>query len=439
MIRSKWKIAVSGLALLCLVAGFGFAAGAEEPDPTPTIEMWHWETPPHRVEGIENLVDRFEEETGITVEQVPIDFGDYVSRILSAIATGDLPEIIQINPPQLPLLLEHNALVEVDDLFERLNARHGYSPAHYELYIMDGAQWGIPAFGVYWPMTYRADLYREAGLDPPKTWDELLHAAEVLTTDDHYGYMLPVSDHGNYGSQVVWSFLRSNNAQIVDVVDGEERIVFDSPETRETYAFLAELAEYTVPGAEEMDWGMAERLLREGIPATAMYTGSWILPVYQDTPELLENYAMDLMPIPEGGRVAHTGYPRAMVLTQAAAEHREAVDQFLEWFYEPENSAEFMLSEPGLFAPVTETTATSEHFLGDEVISRVRDAMEKQIEAGDTLEVIGFIGDEPSRFSAEIESSFLLGRVLQRIVLDGWSVDEAVEWGQEQYEAIIRD
>lgn len=430
-----------GVAAVASGAGQGESA-AEDVE----LEIWHWETPPHRVERMGSLLEQYESETGVTVKQVPTNFPDYQTKILSAISANQLPDMMFINPTQVTLLRQQDAIVDISDLFDELDDAHSFPAALASPYNIDGKQWGIPIYGVFWPMTYRQDLYEEAGLDPPVTWEETLNAAEQLTQDrdgdgqvDVYGFLLPVSANGNYGSQVVWSFLRSNGGQIVSTEGGSEEIVFDSEATRETYRFLAGLAEYTAPGAENMDWGQAERLIRSGRASTVMYNGAWIRALAEDDPQLLGNYSMELMPSPEGGRVAHTGYPRAIVLTESALENKEAVYNFMRWLYQPEHQAEVLLMEAGLFMPVTEAAANSERFNSNEIIAANQQLIDKQFEAGSSIEIIGFVDDTPSLHASEIESSFLLGQVLQKIVLSGWSVERAVSWGAEEYRKIIAD
>jgi hypothetical protein len=56
---------------------------------------------------------------------------------------------------------------------------------------------------------------------------------------------------------------------------------------------------------------------------------------------------------------------------------------------------------------------------------------------GQTLQVIGFTGPEPAPHASQIESSFTLAKVLQKIVIEGLSPEDAVAWGEQQYLDII--
>jgi len=426
------------------------APAVEEPTEAPvveepvTISLWHWETPPHRVEALQTWLDRYEAESGITVEQVPINFPDYQTKILAAIATDTLPEMILINPPHLPLMVSEEAILPVDDLFKELHGQYEFFEAAVNIYNMDGVQYGIPIYGVYWPLVYRPDLLEEAGLDVPKTWDEFLTVTRELTQDtdgdgvaDVYGFCMPVSANGNYGSQMVWSFLRSGGGDVVKVIDGEETIVFNSPETIRTYEYLAQLAEFAPPGADNADWGSTELLIKAGKCATVMFTGSWLGELHESDPDLAAKYRMTDMPWPADGTNIHTGYPRALVLTKSASDHVEEVEAFVRWLYEPANHAEMLMIEPALLMPVDVATAESDAFWSYPMNKQYRNLVEEQARVGQTLQVIGFTGADPAPHASQIESSFTLAKVLQKIVYEGMSPEDAVAWGEQQYLDII--
>lgn len=423
---------------------------AAEPEEEPaaaepvTLTFWHWETPPHRVEALQIWLDRYEAETGVTVEQVPINFPDYQTKILAAIAADTLPDMMLINPPHLPLIESAGAILPIDDIFADLHEQYEFFEAGVDIYNMGGVQWGIPIYGVYWPMIYRPDLLEEAGLDTPRTWDEFLTVTRELTTDtdgdgvvDQYGFCMPVSANGNYGSQMVWSFLRSGGGDVVSVSDGVETIVFNSPENVRTYGYLAQLAAFAPPGADNADWGSTELLIKAGKCGTVMFTGSWLGELDANDPDLAAKYRMTDMPWPEDGTNIHTGYPRALVMTTTAEANLNQVEAFVRWLYEPANHAEMLMAEPALLMPVDKATAESDAFWSYPMNNQYRNLVEEQARVGQTLQVIGFTGAEPAPNASQIETSFTLAKVLQQIVFEGLSPEEAVAWGEQQYLDII--
>jgi len=439
-------LALSVAVALSLVFTWPAKVSAED----IVLNLWHWETPPHRVEKLDEILAKFREETGIEVRQNPISFPELNSKILAAIAANRLPEMIWVNPPQLMILRKHNSLVPVTDIFKKIDAEVQFLNPSIELYRFDQEQLTIPVYGISWPLEYRADLYEENGLEPPVYWTDLLEAAKKLTKDldgdgriDIYGMMMPYSIKGNYGSQAIWGFLRTNRANVVEMENGKEKIVFNSTQTIETYKFLKELTKYTSPGSENMDWGMGELQIRTGKVATAVYTAGFLSTLYRKgLEEMARKWKQKFIPRPKDGRIGHTAYTRGLVFTTTVISSKEreaAVKTFVRWLYKPENYAEMMMMEPVLFVPVVNGKSMMDAFFAKPLIGKFRGAMEVQIDVLNNSSVIGFVNGIKAPHAAELEGSFTLGAVLQKIVLQGWSVERAVEWGQKRYEEIIKE
>lgn len=405
------------------------------------LTMWHWETPPHRVKVHESIAAEFKKDTGITLKQVPINFPEYQQRMLAAIAARDLPDMIQVNPPTFMTLFSHQAIVPITDVFREIHARVKFFEATYRDYTHNNEHWGIPVFGVVWPLLYREDLYKSIGMpEGPHTWDELLKGAKTFTREGIFGMGLPVSTNGNYGSQNVWGFLRTHGGAIVDCSGGSEKIVFNSPRTVETYKFLADLAQYSPPGNQNWAWAEGELMVKTGKVATAVFTGSWLRETDAKSPELAAKYRF--APMPVGGKddkPLNTGYPRNITVTKAAKEkgRMEAVKTWLTWLTQPDHHATYLFMEPGLFVPMSEATTKSKVWTDHPINQKYAALMRTQATAMSTASTIGFENGCRSPKAGAYEGSFLLSAVLQKIVINKMPVPEAVAWGHAEYQKIL--
>lgn len=407
------------------------------------LEVWHWETPPHRVKAYEGLFKRFTEETGISITQVPINYPEYPTKITAAAESDTLPDIVFANPAELTLLLSSDSLVPLDDVFNDVHNSVNFLEKSYTDYTIDGTQWGLPLFGISWPLTYRADLHEEAGFDgAPETWDDLLARAEKMHSTKLSGYYQPISTDGNYGNQSVWGYLRTNGAKIVSGPPGEEKAAFDSKETIETYEFLKQLAEFTGAGAENASWGSTELLIRGGNVQTLIYTGSPLgdLVNQHNNEELAKKYSMALVPGPSASSSTYnTGYTRAALVTAPAEERGklDAAKEWLKWVSEPENNAEMLLANRSLFMPVSTASNEAETWTQDSFNQEFKGLIDLQTEAMQYVSVQGFEEGAKSLEASAIENSRLAAEVLQDIVLKDVPVDEAVGAAHTEYEQIL--
>lgn len=162
-------------ALLVLAAG---TARAES-----TVRFWyHFDNPDNPVAG---LVAKFEAANpGIKVEAENIPWNSYYDNLYTAIAGGNAPDAAMVKLFAQPRLVEMGALEPLDD---RIAGWDGKADLQDDLLKInggpDGKQYYLPVQYVVSYLYYRADLFAEAGLQPPKTCEDFAKAAKALTRD----------------------------------------------------------------------------------------------------------------------------------------------------------------------------------------------------------------------------------------------------------------
>ena len=68
-----------------------------------------------------------------------------------------------------------------------------YGFAERTAFSLNGEWYTFPLYGFPHVVWYRTDLFQEAGLTPPTTWEEMLAVSKALTTDDRYGLVMAMS------------------------------------------------------------------------------------------------------------------------------------------------------------------------------------------------------------------------------------------------------
>lgn len=218
-----------------------------------------------------------------------------------------------------------------------------YEPSVISTVKFDGQVWGLPrAFStkaLYW----NKDLFKEAGLDMPdgpQTFDDMLTAAKAITEKTKAkGFGLPAADMDNTFHEFL-NFLYSNGGQ---VVDGEGKVVVDSPENVATFKFYQELAKYAEDGPIAYDRPKLEPLFKEG--QVAMYTnGAWGL-------SKAEGVNFGVVPIPAGPSGQHA----TLLVTDSLVVFKgtgveDATQDLLRFLTTPERQAAF--DEAGGWTPI---------------------------------------------------------------------------------------
>lgn len=106
-------------------------------------------------------------------------------KLLTGMAGGEIPDVILWDRINTAMYAKKNALLDLDDLIKKDNVDMGdfYEETVKEMQY-DNKQYGIPLLVDNRSLFYNKTLLKEAGLEPPKTWDELLDVAKKTTKWD---------------------------------------------------------------------------------------------------------------------------------------------------------------------------------------------------------------------------------------------------------------
>jgi len=173
------------LAACSLAAGLALAGGAQ----AETVRFWyHFDNPDN---PMSKLVEKFQTKNpGIKIEAENIPWNSYYDNLYTSIVGGNAPDAAMVKLFAQPRLVEMGALEPIGDRIEKwagkadlldnlLNLNKG----------PDSKQYYLPIQYVVLYLYYRPDLFKAAGLEPPKTCEEFLNAAKTLTkAPNQYGF-----------------------------------------------------------------------------------------------------------------------------------------------------------------------------------------------------------------------------------------------------------
>lgn len=429
----KFYIFVTVLLFLLVI---GTIVYAEE---VINISFWHGETQPIRVAEFDRIIQKFEKEyPNIKVTQAAFNNVDIFPKLMGALPTKTNPTMTFAPPDRAMAIWRMGYAQPHDELVQRIDEQYKYIPTARDLFFFDGHYWSTPTWTISLMLYYRKDLLREAGFnDPPKTWDELLMMAEALTGDGQFGISIPSSSGQNATDQVVWSFMATNNGQ---VFDKEANIVFDNPQTVETYTFLKELLKYAPKDSISWGWGETKLGFTSGRCAMGILFGS-ILQDLIDTTDFADEVGAITIPIPKGG--SSGGYRTCeslMILEKDDQAKIEASEKFIEFFFRPDiYGAALANMQPGLFLPITESGMQSDEFFNHPTLARYKDILDNMFVSVGISSDYSFIYEKRHPAAGEIGVSYPLAAVMEKVASEAMTVEEAVKWGQNMMERLAED
>lgn len=207
----------------------------------------YWSPTPEFIAYREECARRMNEKfPGVQASQVSIPPDQYGEKVLTMIAGGTPPDLLQLNFKWEPYFKANDALMDLTPLIDsdkEFNLAQLYKRL-LELGLSNGKRYSIPKGWNPFVVYYNQTKFREAGLaDIPRSWEDttwtwqaFLDAAKKLTVDtnkdgktDTYGLYFPYW----------YIFLHSNGGDVLSA--DQKKPTIDSPEALEAFQFVADL------------------------------------------------------------------------------------------------------------------------------------------------------------------------------------------------------
>ena len=135
---------------------------------------------------------------------------------------------------------------------------------------IDGKKWGVPYTYYQWGIYYRADIFKDKGIEPPKTWAELLAACEKLKAAGVTPFAIGTKALWPTGGWFDYLDLRVNGYEFhMDLTSG--KVPYTDPKVKAVFEKWGELvkAGYFLENHAALDWQDAIPQLVQG--KAAMY------------------------------------------------------------------------------------------------------------------------------------------------------------------------
>jgi multiple sugar transport system substrate-binding protein len=291
------------------------------------------------------IIERFEAENpDIQVQLEPVGSGDYYARILTQIAAGDPPDLLQIGDDAVPQFVQRGAFVDLEPFIN--SEEYPLDPSIYLPGVLEPGQWEGKQYLLpkdYSPLAvyYNKELFDAYGASYPEdgwTWDEFLETARSLTQDtdgdgntDIWGVQLP----GLWTTGFEYWVAAAGGRLISEDGNSFEGFM-DSPETVAAVQFYADLYnKYGVapPPADLSAFGGGNSEFDNGAAAMRIF-GRWPQAGLRENP----NVDLGVVGPPVGAERANVLFWGGFGIS-ALSENQEAAWRFLR-FYVGEQGAE---------------------------------------------------------------------------------------------------
>ncbi|MGW6361162.1 ABC transporter substrate-binding protein [Streptomyces sp. NPDC055092] len=283
----------------------------------PELSQWYHQ---YGEQGTEQAVKKYAaayDKAHVTVQWRP---GNYDEQTAAALLTDSGPDVFEVNGPTLDQI-QGKQIADLTGLFE--GVKDDFNPAILAPKTYDGRIWAIPQVIDMQMLYYRKSLLADAGVEPPRTLDELVDAAKKLTTKKIKGLFL-----GNDGGAGVLGGTPLYAAGL-ELVTEDGKVGFDDPAAARALGKIHQLyADKSLLLGAPSDWSDPSAFV-QGLTAM-QWSGLWALPTVQK--ELGDDFGV--LPFPKDG----AGEPSVPVGAYGAAvstrgKHQQAAKDYLKWLW----------------------------------------------------------------------------------------------------------
>jgi putative chitobiose transport system substrate-binding protein len=232
------------LALLGFLLSWMIGCGASQPTTEQSaadsgvqeIEFWTMQLQPDFTDYFNGLIADYEAQNpDVKVRWVDIPWADMQSKILTAVAAGTAPDVVNLNPDFAAQLASKNAWLPLDDKLNDTD-KQVYLPNIWQANTLNGESFGLPWYLTTNVTFYNQDLLTEAGVEPPTTYQELAEVAkQVKESTGKYAYFTTFVPEDS--ADVLQSFVQMG----VDLVDDQGQAAFDTPEGKAVFQYWTDL------------------------------------------------------------------------------------------------------------------------------------------------------------------------------------------------------
>lgn len=289
----------------------------------------------------QKIIDEFNEmDNGITVEVQGVASNDLTNKLVALAASNDLPDITMGFDDTMVTLSDMGILNDVDQVMGK-EYMDGFTDIYSDTFSIEDIRCGVPYAGIAQGMIYREDIFEEKGIEPPKTWDDLVEAAKKCTTDDTYG--IAIVGTRNSSGETRFQQVARNFGMNEFFKDDQNNWQTDIGNDQYVAALKAygdlNSAGLVPPGVIETGYPEAVSLFSSG-KAAMLITGSNALgAIISQVPDLDGKIGSVSNVMKE--RQVSTGAGTAFFITTADQERQKAIAEFLKFVLKPENTIEY--------------------------------------------------------------------------------------------------
>lgn len=250
---------------------------------------------------------------------------DKNDALRNAVTAGNAPDVASIEYATLPEMVSQGTVSDATKLLESYVDKNVPVETK-QLVDFGGKLWGVPFDVAPMVFFYRSDVFKAAGVEPPKTWDEFATAAEKIKAANPSQRIAAYWENDdNLFASLAWQA----GAQWFSTEDGTWTVNIDSPETHKVADYWTDLVKRDLvrkQTAYSPEWSQSVAASQTvGYISAAWGAGGFDV----KWPDLSGKWA--IAPLPNWGTASNAFYGGTSFVIPKGAKHPEAAAEFIKF------------------------------------------------------------------------------------------------------------
>jgi multiple sugar transport system substrate-binding protein len=196
MIGKKWLATIGVTSMLFGSVLAGCSGGEKKVETNASgnsgekveITLAGWGGNPTEQKLLQQTLDDFEAKHPDIKVKLEVISEQYMDVIKTRLIGGEGPDVFYLDAFEAPALIESGVLEPLDQYVTEDFDVEDFEKPLLEAFQKDGKTYGFPKDYSTLALFYNKKMFEEAGVEVPKTWDELREVSKKLTKDGVYGF-----------------------------------------------------------------------------------------------------------------------------------------------------------------------------------------------------------------------------------------------------------
>lgn len=251
------------------------------------VTIWYyWETVKHQ-ETLDTVIKDYNgSQSNAKVEAKYVPFAEFKKQLSIGVSASELPDIVIIDSPDHASYASMGIFADLTDRLSDWSDLGQYYDGPLNSCKLDGKLYGVPFGSNCLGLFYNEDMLKDAGCQPPTTWDELKEVAKKTTKDqvNGLGFCCLQNEEGTFNFMPwVWS-------------TGTDSFNLNNDKGIKALTFISDLVKDGSMSKEVTNWTQGD-VMNQFISGNLamMINGPWQVPTMREkAPDL--NWNVTLIP-----------------------------------------------------------------------------------------------------------------------------------------------